>query len=324
MVFVDSHCDTIYRIMCYKNDVICNRNSGLLQNGFHVDLRRMHDLGGYTQYFALYCSDTDPVRSMENLTRLLDTYFLQLEGCRDYVAHCNSYSDICGSLESGKVASILSIEGGEALLGDISVLRMMYRLGVRSIALTHNHSNQIADSAMEARLPGSVYDAGLTVFGREVVQEMNRLGMVIDVSHISDKAFFDIMEITDQPIIASHSNSRRLCGHPRNLSDDQIRTISSNGGVIGVNLFPVFLNNKGSASVRDVIAHIEYIAALAGIEHVGIGSDFDGIGSLPAGIRGVEDIHTIFNELMMLNYNQDDIMMISGLNHMRILQSVLR
>ncbi len=207
-------------------------------------------------------------------------------------------------------------------MDDIAVLKMMYRLGVRSIALTHNHSNQIADSAMEAGR--SVHDGGgLTAFGREVVRQMNRLGMVIDVSHISDKAFFDIMEITDSPIIASHSNSRRLCNHPRNLSDDQIRAISANGGVIGVNLFPVFLNDKGSASIRDVIAHIEYIAALAGIEHVGIGSDFDGIDSLPAGIRGVEDIASIYEALSILNYNQDDIMMIAGLNHMRILQSVL-
>jgi len=310
MIITDAHCDTITKIM--------ESGENLEKNKCHVDIERMQRVGGFVQFFAAFISPEYYRKSpMERAVGIINKLYSQVEMYKDKIMLCYNYNDIESALFLRKVAAIISIEGGEALEGDISNLRMFYRMGVRSICLTWNHRNEIADGVGESNA-----DRGLTAFGREVIKEMNSLGMLVDLAHISEKSFWDVMEYTDKPVIVSHSNAKKICPHKRNLTDEQIMAIKNNGGVIGINLYPWFLNKTGIASIKDVIMHIEHIASLTGEEHIGIGADFDGIESTPEDIGGVEDIHKIIDELQKLNYPQTFIDKFASGNFLRMLKLI--
>ena len=317
MIITDFHCDTI--------SAVKDRKKELYSNDLHIDLKRMISQkrgteDGFIQVFALYCGKPQSkVPLMRNLFRYLDCYYENIEKNKEHIRHCNTYDDITSSISTDRVASILAVEGGDVLLGEMSALRTFYRLGVRLLTLTHWYNNEISGSS--ASLPSQ--RSGLTQFGRDIVKEMNVLGMLIDVAHLSDNGFYDVISSSSTPIVASHSNARKLCGHSRNLTDDQILTLSKKGGVIGINFLPDFLNYSGKAKVSDIVRHIEYIAGLGGIDCVGFGSDFDGIDSLPEGIRGIQDFTIILNELAKLNYRQDELDKIAGLNLLDLLKKVL-
>lgn len=311
MIIVDAHCDTITKIM--------EDGTGLRKNNCHIDIERLKSIGNYVQFFAAfidpsYCQAYPLKRALQ----IIDEFYSQIEANKDDIMTCRNYNDIEEAVKSGKIAAVLSIEGGEALQGDLGVLRMLYKLGVRSISLTWNYRNEIADGVKDESSGG-----GLTPFGRKVIKEMNELGMIIDLSHISKTGFWDVLECTSAPVIVSHSNAQKLCPHRRNLTDKQILAIKDNGGVIGVNLYPEFLNNSKEATLKDVINHIEYISSLVGPEHIGLGADFDGIESVPTGINGVQDIEKIFNELAKLNYSNENIEKFAGKNFLRVIQNVL-
>lgn len=311
MIIADAHCDTITKIM--------ECNSNLYKNNCHVDLERMVGKNKHVQFFAAFI---DPeycqAYAMKRAVQIIDKFYQQVDLYRDSVALCCNYYDIQSALDSGKVAAVLSIEGGEAFQGDLAALRVFYRLGVRSVCLTWNHRNEIADGVKDGSSGG-----GLTPFGRAVVKEMNALGMLIDLSHIAEKGFWDVMELTASPVIVSHSNAKKVCNHPRNLTDEQILAVKRNGGVIGINLYPYFLNGTEKASLKDVIKHIEHISGLIGCDNLGLGADFDGIECTPADIRGVEDIDLIFDELLRLNYSEECVEKIAGLNFLRVIGEVL-
>lgn len=308
MIIVDAHCDTITKIM--------ENGSELYKNNCHIDIERLKRIGNFVQFFAAFISpDYYSNSPMKRATAIIVKLHEQFEKYEDSINLCYNYNDVKEAINDGKVAGILSIEGGEALEGDISVLRTFYKLGVRSICLTWNHRNEIADGVAESTAGG-----GLTSFGKVLIKEMNSLGMLIDLSHIAEKGFWDVIEHTDKPVIVSHSNARKICSHRRNLTDEQIVAIKANGGVIGINLYPVFLNNSGRATINDILMHIEYIASLTGEEHIGLGADFDGIDSTPEGIDGVENIYKIFNELQKLNYSQSFIEKFAGGNFLRMLK----
>ena len=308
---MDGHCDTISEV--------CDKKQMLYSNSFQLDLERMRKAGRYVQFFAAFI---DPEHSrtfaLRRALQLIDEFYRQMEVNHDYISHCCEYREVEDALKGGKVAAILSIEGGEALQGELSVLRVLYRLGVRSICLTWNYRNELADGAAE-----EITGGGLTRFGREAVKEMNSLGILVDLSHITEKGFWDVMELTEQPVIVSHSNAKKICNHRRNLTDAQIQAVRDNKGVIGINLYPHFLNETGTASLKDVISHIEHIAGIAGIEHIGMGADFDGIECTPEDIKGVQDIHKIFDELAKLNYPPEFIERLAGLNFLRVIKEVL-
>ncbi|MDP4180233.1 MAG: dipeptidase [Bacillota bacterium] len=306
MRIVDAHCDTITKIM--------ESGEELYRNNSHIDIERMKRCGDYVQFFAAFI---DPVfcqaYAMKRAVQIFDKLYEELEKNKEHIALCLSYDDIIKASNDKKIAAILSIEGGEALQGELSALRMFYKLGVRSICLTWNYRNEIADGVLDGASGG-----GLTPFGRKLIGEMNRLGMLIDLSHVSEKGFWDCIELTNKPLIVSHSNAKSLCGHVRNLSDDQIIAIKKNRGVIGINFYTNFLNDSKKASIDDIIRHIEYISSLAGSEHIGFGSDFDGIETLPDGITGIHDMEKLINELYKLNYSQNDIEQICGENFLRV------
>ncbi len=310
MMIFDAHCDTITKIM--------ERKENLLENGCHLDIKRMKNFKNYVQCFAAFI---DPefcqAYAMKRAIQIIDRFYKEIEMNSDRIMLCRNYNDILEAEKQGRAGAFLSIEGGDALQGDISALRVFYRLGVRSLCLTWNHRNEIADGVADGATGG-----GITPFGRTVIGEMNSLGMVVDVSHISEKGFWDVIEASSQPIVASHSNAKKLCGHRRNLSNEQLKALKANGGVTGINFCPAFLNDTDRASLKDIINHIEYIASTAGIETIGLGSDFDGIEDTPDGVSGVQDIEKVFDELSKLNYSQENIEKIAGNNFLRIIKQV--
>lgn len=311
MIIFDAHCDTITKIM--------EVDSNLYQNNCHIDLRRLKKAGNFVQMFAAFI---DPLYSqaysMKRAMQIIDRFYSELETYKDDIMLCCNYSDIERAFSERKIAAMLSIEGGEALQGDMGALRNFYRLGVRSICLTWNYRNEIADGVKDGETGG-----GLTPFGRALIREMNNLGMLVDLSHISERGFWDVIETTSKPIIVSHSNARAICSHPRNLYDEQIKAVKENGGVIGINLYPDFLNNEAKASLKDIVKHIEYIISITGPDHIGLGADFDGIEKTPEGINGVEDIGCIFEELGKLNYKDEVIEKLSGGNFLRLVKDLL-
>ena len=312
MIIVDAHCDSITKAM--------DKNENLFSNRLHVDLERLRRYMNHVQFFAAF---VDPVEykgiEMLRLIRILDFFQQQVEQFSDYITICRSSQEIQETLSNGRSAAIISIENGGVLQGDLSALRMFYRLGVRSICLTWNFTNEIADGVKD-----SEHGVGLTAFGKEVVSVMNSLGMLVDVSHLSEKSFWEVIATTKAPIIASHSNSKAICRHPRNLDDEQLMAIKSNNGVAGINLYPLFLNDAGSAAIDDIIRHIEHIAAVTGEDHIGLGADFDGVECLPEGIEGVQDIEKIIERLLALNYSQSFIDKFAGGNFLRVIGQVMK
>ncbi|MCX7921842.1 MAG: dipeptidase [Clostridia bacterium] len=311
MIIVDAHCDTITKIM--------ESNANLYKNESHVDIVRMKNAGNFVQFFAAfiepaYCQ----AYALKRAIQIIDKFYEQLDIHKDDIMLCCNYNEIITAVNQCKVGAILSIEGGEALQGSLSALRIFYRLGVRSICLTWNHRNEIADGVADGSSGG-----GLTPFGRDVIKEMNSLGMLVDLSHISEKGFWDAIELSSLPIITSHSNAKKICNNKRNLNDEQIAAIRKNGGVIGINLFPSFLNEAGKATTKDIVKHIEHIVALTGYEHIGLGADFDGIDNTPEDVAGLQDIGKIFNELIRLNYPQEFIEKLAGGNFLRVIKEVL-
>jgi membrane dipeptidase len=311
MIIFDAHCDTALELYLRKKD--------LYSSDCHNDIKRMKKQQKFVQTFAVFVDPDDYMfTELRNAIEILENFISQTEKYNAHINICRSYSEIIETLNQDKIAGLISIENGGALQGSLSALRIFYRLGVRSICLVWNNRNEIADGVGDLSSGG-----GLTDFGRKVVKKMNDLGMIVDVSHMTEKGFWDVIEVSRSPIIASHSNSKAICNHNRNLTDQQIMAVKSNNGVIGINLYPYFLNESGNASIDDVIKHIEHISSLAGPEIVGLGADFDGIEKTPEGIKGVEDIHKIFERLGQLNYTDEFIEGFAGKNFLRVVKEVL-
>jgi membrane dipeptidase len=230
---------------------------------------------------------------------------------------------------AGRIASMLGMEGGHAIENSLGALRAFYDLGVRYMTLTHSANIDWADSCCALREHG-----GLTAFGREVVREMNRLGMLVDVSHVSPETMLQALEISAAPVIFSHSNARAIAEHPRNVPDDVLRRLPQNGGVVMVTFVPSFLSNEVNrwatlpaeqrrgqaapqATMDDVIRHIEHIRSVAGIDHVGIGGDFDGITTVPVGLEDVSTYPALFAELSRRGWSEPDLRKLAGENVLR-------
>jgi membrane dipeptidase len=310
MLVLDAHCDTASALLDQKAD--------LYENNCHIDLKRLLAAGERVQFFASF---SNPVKfrnsSLLRVLSIIDFVYNAQELYGDKMSVCLNSRDIDDAIAHGKVGAILSVEGGDALNSELSVLRQLYRLGVRSMLLTWNHRNMLADGSLETN------GAGLSDFGRQVVTEMNRLGMIIDVSHLCEASFHDVVELSAAPVIASHSNAKSVCSHPRNLSDEQLINLRNVGGVAGITFYPFFLNNSDNALVDDVIRHIEHICSITGEDCIGIGSDFDGIECVPAGLEGSQCLTVLFERLLKLNYSESFIEKFAGKNFMRVIRKIL-
>jgi len=311
MIIIDAHCDTALSILDDK--------ASLYENNYQLDLKKLLSSDKRVQFFAAFAEPSEYRNNeLTKVLSILDYIYQEQNKNEDKMSICYNYQNIKSALDSGKVAALLSIEGGEALNGNLAVLRQLYRLGVRSMLLAWNHRNLLADGAEE------IHGAGLSEFGREVVKEMNRLGMLVDVSHLCEASFTDVLELTTAPVIASHSNAKAICDNPRNLSDKQLLDIKNNCGVVGINFYTYFLNNTEKASIDDVVRHVEHICSITGEDHIGIGTDFDGIECTPDGLEGPHCINALFNRLSQLNYSERFIEKLSGLNFYRVIKEILK
>lgn len=305
MFIGDFHCDTISRIL--------DNGEELLKNSGHLDLLRMKKAGCCFQSFAFYVEQNN---ALLNCINMMDKFYLEYYKNIGDLHLILSSEDIDYSLDNGKIACLIMIEGGEALEGSLSTLRIFYKLGVRCMTLTWNYRNDIACGAF---FDGK--DTGLTSFGRKVVSEMNRLGIIVDVSHLSEKSFWDVCELSVLPVAATHSNARELCDHRRNLTDDQIKHIIKNKGVIGINFYPEFLGRNGSIS--DILNHTEHILSLGGEDVLSFGSDFDGVSYLGHDVEGVQSFPEIVSAMQKASYSDSLIEKICYKNIISYLKRVL-
>lgn len=315
MFICDCHCDTLSELY--------NKNASLYENEQHFDIKRQIALGGGLQFCAIYVP-TEVFRYQGGLRYtlcLLDKYNQEIKKLHENgidMLQVRTAED-AGNVLKHKAATLLAIEEGGAIDGSLEALRCLYELGVRAMTLTWSNRNDIADGINE-----EATGSGLTLFGKQVVAEMNRLGMLVDVSHISTAGFWSVIETSTKPIIATHSNAKSLCSHPRNLNDEQIKALAQNGGLAGITFAGQFLEEDWrNACIESVYKHIDYMLNLIGNDdHIGFGSDFDGISHPPYNIQGVQDYKPLI-EYLSKYYSDETINKITHQNVINLLQKVL-
>ena len=285
MKIIDAHCDVLYKL--FVDPMLDFANSPELQ----VNLERLKASATKVQLFAIYVPESvHPDLKFEAALRMADLFYEKVLGPHPQIKLVKDRLDI-DQLADDEIGAVLTLEGCDAIGQDLLKLRTLLRLGVRSVGLTWNYGNYVADGALEER------GAGLSRFGRQVVQLLNETRTVCDVSHLSEQGFWDVMEVADH-IFASHSNCYSLCPHPRNLRDSQVKALIERDSVMGVTFVPEFLSGKKeAASIDDVLRHLEHICSLGGENHVGFGSDFDGIEFTVKNLEGNEQYENLWNEL---------------------------
>jgi membrane dipeptidase len=360
-IVADTHNDVLLRAM-EGEDISVETRVG------HSDLVRLKKGGVDIQVFAVW---VDPIafekKPFKRAKDMIDTLYSIARRNSDKIAVVRNSAELEKAIAEGKICAVIGVEGGHAIENSIEKLEELYKLGVRYLGLTWNNSTDWASSAFdETTNPDKVKVTGLSEFGKKVVEKMNELGMIVDVSHLGEKAFWDVVKVTKKPIIASHSSVYKLCPHYRNLKDEQIKAIAQTGGVVFVNFYAEYIDSTFNTkrkkleekykaqfdSIRvlyehdqnayrrarrqlmkkiaeelrpplDVlIDHIDYIAKLVGVDHVGIGSDFDGISITPLEMDDVTFLPNITKKLLERGYSTDDVKKILGGNFLRVFKQV--
>ncbi|HLU39269.1 MAG TPA: dipeptidase [Planctomycetota bacterium] len=365
---LDTHSDTTSRILDENFAMRARARDG------HMDLPRIAEGGLDAQFYAIYVAaryygredftskETQQASLADGSARrafaMIDALRLTIEANPERMTLCTSVADVRAAVAAGKHAALMGIEGGHAIEGDLRLLREFYRAGVRYMTLTHGNHNQYADSSGEAEPRWG----GLNRLGEKVVKEMNRLGMLVDVSHVSDATFWHALRVTRAPVICSHSSCRALCGHPRNVTDEMLRAVAANGGVVMINFNCGFLDDdygKAAAAYRSqlalreqaigktfapgspehekaladlrqrlrppeppgierLIAHIMHAIEVAGVDHVGLGSDFDGVPCVPSGLDDVTGLPRITYWLLARGIDEAGVRKVLGENLLRV------
>ncbi len=318
---LDTHCDTP---MFFPQGIQFNHRDPKILVDLHKMTEGRQDATIMVAYLPQPKADEPFASNVEfdvaGPKEYADLIFDKIE---DIVAQNNAYiniartpNDLWMNKHRGRKSIMLGIENGLALDGDLKNLQHFANRGVVYITLCHNGDNDICDSAR-----GNHTHNGVSKFGEQVIQEMNRLGIMVDMSHAGEKSFYDALDISTMPIVCSHSSARALCDHPRNLTDDQMRALAAKGGVAQTTIYHGFLRQDGEASIRDVMAHLDHAIQIMGIDHVGLGTDFDGDG----GVRGLADSSELINftrQLLARRYNEQDIQKIWGGNFLRVMKEV--
>ncbi len=313
LLIADGHCDTILELIKTKRRLASPSIKG------HVDLERLKKGNVRIQFFAAFIETIyKPYNSLGRVLELIDRFFQEVDLCREHISPGLTIRKIKKDLDMGKIIAVLGIEGGEALNGSTAVLRMLYRLGVRFIGLTWNQRNQLADGVGE-RFTGG----GLTSFGIEVIKEMNELGMIIDLAHISEQGFWDVLKRSNAPVMVSHTNCYKLCNHPRNLTDKQIKALAMHDGIMGLSFVPEFLGS-GNPGLEEFMNHLDHVAGLVGTEVIAIGSDFDGIDKTARQLTDCRCYPLITEKLMDRGYTKREIQGIMGENMLRFMKKILK
>jgi membrane dipeptidase len=365
-IVVDTHADTPQRFLDEGFDIGSTDPNDV--GHLSLDKIRRGNLGA--EFFSIWAEpETNQGHFARHTFDLIDSVYEQAARHPDRMMMAFSFADVERAHREHKLAALMGIEGGHSMENDMHLLRDYYRLGVRYMTLSWSNTNEWADSSGDIDDPKIQHHNGLTDFGKQVVLEMNRLGMMVDISHVSDKTFWDAIAVTKAPVIASHSSARALVDAPRNMTDDMLRAVARNGGVVQVNFFSGFLDqeyrNRMLAQQKEqaaalqrymdslkaqgkpvnyielnriecewmariprppfkvLIDHIDHIAKVAGVDHVGLGSDFDGVsGATPQGMDSAADLPKITQALLDRGYSADDIKKILGGNLLRVLRQV--
>jgi membrane dipeptidase len=361
-IVVDTHADTPQRFLDEGFDIGSTDSKDL--GHISLDKARAGNLGA--EFFSIWVEPkSNQGHYAQHTLDLIDSVYEQAARHPDRMMMAFSVADIQKAHHEKKLAALLGIEGGHSIENDIHLLRDYYRLGVRYMTLSWSNTNEWADSSGDMKDASVQHHNGLTDFGKQVVLEMNRLGMLVDISHVADKTFYDAIAVSKAPVIASHSSARALTNAPRNMTDDMLKAVAKNGGVVQVNFFDAFIDenyrkaDEAQSKERDeavdqhiaelkaqgkpvtyldtdrierewsakiprpplksLIDHIDHIAKVAGIDHVGLGSDFDGVsGATPQGIDSAADLPKITQALLDRGYSEGDIHKILGGNLLRV------
>ncbi len=358
-VVVDGHNDVPSPLVDEDFDLAADTVGKFHRDGdpFHTDLNRLKKSGITGEFFSIYTSGTDYQKGgkMRRAMEMIDATNREVEKHPNALLSCTTAADIRRAKKQNKVCVLMGIEGGYVIENSLFALRNFYRLGVRYMTLTHNVSSDWADAHRDAPK-----NNGLSDFGKEVVREMNRLGMLVDISHVSVKTMSDVLDTTTAPIIASHSGARGVNDHTRNVPDEILKRVAANGGVIMINFYPSFLDARTNkeeneraaklktqadalkeqfkdnplafneaerkliaenpiyiASYTRIVDHIDHIKKVAGIDNVGLGSDYDGIPFLPGGMNGMEDLSLVTYEMLKRGYTETEIRKVLGENFLR-------
>lgn len=320
MKLIDMHCDTIWRLMDLDG------NGDLMDSVCDVTIPGMKKAGTLAQFFACfgYLGDFKDKGGYdacyEHILEMTDYLKAQTERYNEDIGIAKSASDIAENAARGRISALLTVEEGGVLNGDITRLEELYKRGVRLVTLTWNYENCIGyPNSRDA----SVMWQGLKAFGLEVVERMNELGMIIDVSHASDGTFRDVMEHTKGPVAASHSNCRALCNHPRNLTDEMIRKLANTGGVAGLNLYGVFLGTANESRVDEMAAHILHMIRVGGSEFPAIGTDFDGFDGMEIlDIPDAGHMEILWETLRKKGISEEQLERIWSRNALRVLREI--
>jgi membrane dipeptidase len=311
MKLIDLHCDTI--LMCVDTE----GKTKLKKNNLCIDIEKLKRADSLAQFFAMYIDLEKDKQPLNRCLDMIDCFYRELEENSKDIAFAGSISDMEKNKAEGRISAILTIEEGGAIEGKLENLRNLYRLGVRLMTLTWNFPNCIGYPNHEWKHS----DKGLTIFGEEVVAEMNRLGMIIDVSHLSDRGFYDVARLSKTPFVASHSNARAIQDHSRNLTDDMLVTLANKGGITGINLEPSFIGGDGSLEI--MVKHIKHMRNIAGIEVVAIGTDFDGTSPLTA-IKNAGEMRLLCDVLTKSGFSSEEIEKLMYKNAERVMKSIFK
>ena len=343
MKIIDMHCDTIYEILEAQKR---GEHIDLRKNYLMVDLEKMKSSGYSVQNFALYIEQEEGVHSFEKVQALLKVFKEQMLAQADRVSQVTTTQEIIENERIGKMSALLTVEGGEACEGSLEKLQFLYEQGVRMMTLTWNFRNEIGYPNFRSEKEWNKPDVenGLTKFGIQLVEEMEHLGMIVDVSHLSDAGFYNVLQYTKKPFVASHSNAISVCPHVRNLTDDMIQKLAERGGVIGLKYHSKCLmeaynlsdvaeyknaDTKKAVSkftkedvLEQIARHAKYITNLGGMECLGLGSDFDGIPSYH-GMPRMEDMEQLADVLQRNGFHESEIEKIFYQNVFRLYKDVL-
>jgi membrane dipeptidase len=366
-LIIDTHADTPQRFLDEHFDLAQNTP---VTDG-HVDFGKIKQGNLGAEFFSIWVEPDFKGHYAKRTLELIDSVYQQAARHPDKMVMAFTADDIVNAREQHRFAALMGIEGGHSIENDVRLLRDYYRLGVRYMTLTWSNTNEWADSSGDIQDPNVTHHNGLTDFGKDVVREMNRMGMIVDVSHVADSTFYQALLISRAPVIASHSSARALTNHPRNMTDDMLRAMARNNGVVMVNFYSAFIDENYRKQSSDpekikerdaaveafqkahahadgspvtyneyaaiekqwaaqfprpplkaLIDHIDHVAKVAGIDHVGLGSDFDGVTSLPQEIDSVADLPKITAVLVQRGYSREEIHKILGGNFLRVMREV--
>lgn len=311
MFFIDGHCDTLSRALDY--------NKELDENDLQISLNRITQNGGGIQVMASFVEPSYLKGEDGGFNRCMEI-IKKFEKYKKNDILIKNKDELITAINNKQTRVILSIENGSAISNNLENVDYFYNKGVRIMSVTWNDDNELG-SGCKCKI-----DKGLTKLGHEYIRKLNELNIIVDVSHLSVKGFWNVIDISLKPVIATHSNVFEICNHPRNLKDNQIKAIAKSGGIIGICYYTEFLNSSKKANVEDIVKHIKYIKNIVGIDYVGLGSDFDGIDDdkVATGVENISKISSIVTELKKQKFSDGEIEKIMSTNWSNVLKKILQ